>query len=207
MLGRSKIDIQRHETSGKKRIDRARRFNGQLRVKFHRTLQIAQSLFEQCRHLLQPRCRGDGAIAWRVVFLFQQRKNAAHAFAHVNLRVRLVRFQDTISEIDILELGAEKKRVDAVVFRPIVNLEAAHFLEQRMDVLRALRDFRGGIITQLVVPGVQTGLAAAHRIVFISPGVIIVRQFVQLRRLRTQTLVRNRARADARFFLRNQRLV
>ena len=54
MLVRRKANVERHQAVGEKRIDRARGLNRELRVKFHRILQIAQTLLEQERHLLQP---------------------------------------------------------------------------------------------------------------------------------------------------------
>ena len=47
-----KIDIERHQTVVQERINRARRLNGELRVKFYRILQIAQALLQHRRHLL-----------------------------------------------------------------------------------------------------------------------------------------------------------
>ena len=66
-------------------------------------------------------------------------------------------------------------------------------------MLRALVDFRGREIGQLVVPGMKAGVTARDRVVLVSPVVIIVRQLVQcgrahdvvLVRIRDQTLVRD----------------
>ena len=66
------LDIERHQASGEKRIDRARRLDRELRVKFRWFFQVAQTLLEQRRYLLQTRGRGHRALARRVVILFQQ---------------------------------------------------------------------------------------------------------------------------------------
>ena len=52
VLVRSKIHVERHHAVVQKRIDRARRLDRKLRVKFHWILQITQALLQQRRHLL-----------------------------------------------------------------------------------------------------------------------------------------------------------
>ena len=76
-----------------------------------------------------------------------------------------------------------------------------------MDVLRALCDFGRRIIGKPVVPGMQSGVAAADRIVFISPGVIIVRHFVQCRGRRAHALIFKRLRIYGRCRLGDQRFI
>src|SRR5437868_3776773 len=140
-----------------------------------------------------PRKRAR-ALSRCVVFFFQERKNRARTFAGVSLRIYELEFQDAISEVDVFELRTKQKRVDLVVLRPVVDLECAHLVEQLANVLRALINFCRRIIAEFVVPGMQTALAAADRIVFVSPVVIIVCQLVQrgrahhvvLRRVRNQ---------------------
>ncbi len=178
---RCKTDIERHQTVVQKRIDRARRLNGELRVKFYRILQIAQALLQHRRHLFQARRCRYSALAGRVIFLFQQRKNRIGAFADVNLRVRPLEFENAIFEIGILQLRAKENRVDALVLWPTVDLHRADFFEQRVHMQCALRDFRRRIIGQPIVPRVQSGIATAHRIIFIAPRIVIVGQRVQRR--------------------------
>ena len=66
----------------------------------------------------------------------------------------------------------------------------------------AFRDFRGSIIGQPIVPGVQSSFTTLDRIIFISPGIVIVRELGQLGCISTRALARHRW-----FFFGDQRLV
>jgi hypothetical protein len=81
---------QRHEAVVEKRVDGARGSDGELREKLYRLLQIAFALRKHRGHLLESFGRGKGAVAWRVVFLFQEGENAVRAFADVKLRIALL---------------------------------------------------------------------------------------------------------------------
>src|SRR5207244_285130 len=99
---------ERHQALIQKRICRARRLDRELRVKLYRVLQIAEALLQQRRHLLETSGGSECAFSRGVIFLLQQRKDRVRAVTRVNLRICLLEFQDTIAEIDILQLGAEK---------------------------------------------------------------------------------------------------
>src|SRR5215813_6360839 len=141
MLVRREIHIQRYETVLQKGINRASGLDCELRIEFHRVLQIAQTLFEERRHLLETRSSRERAFPRRIVFLLQQRKNTVCAFVRVNLRICELELQYAIAELDIVELRAEKNPIDAVVLRPIIDLHRTHLVEERTDVLSALGDF------------------------------------------------------------------
>jgi len=69
MLVRRQIHIQRHEAAVQKRINRAGGLNRELRIKFHRLLQIAKTLLQQRWHLLETRSGRERAFPRRVVVL------------------------------------------------------------------------------------------------------------------------------------------
>ena len=71
---RREIARQRHEAILKERIDRARGIDCELRVKFHRLLQVAFALREHRRHLLQARSRREHTVPRRVVLFFRSEK-------------------------------------------------------------------------------------------------------------------------------------
>ena len=137
-------------------------------------MQIGQALFQQRRHLCEARRRSERPFLGRIVFLFQQRKDRVGAFANVNLRIGAFEFQNTITKIDVLQLCAEQDPVDAIVLWPVIGLHRAHLFQERMHVLRALCDFRLRIISQPVVPCMQSCVAATDRVIFVPPGVILV---------------------------------
>jgi hypothetical protein len=82
-----------------------------------------------------------------------------------------------------------------------------HFFEKRMNMLRALRNFGRRIIGQPIVPRMQSGVAAADRIILIAPGVVIVRQFVQRRDPRIRILIFKGLFVYRRRRFRDQRLI
>ena len=176
---RRKIGREGHETLLEKRVDRARRRDRELGEKFDRFLQILFPLGEQRRHRAQPRGRGPGTILRSVVLLFQERKNPVAAFAHIGLRIGAGGMPDAIVEGRALELGAEEDPIDSLVFRPGCGLHRVHLVEQGADMLRAFGDSLRRVIRQAIVPGMEPGIAAPHRVLFVAPVVIIVRQFVQ----------------------------
>src|SRR5207248_11243792 len=108
-----------------KRIDGARRLDRELRVKFHRLLQITQPLLQQPRHLLETRGSSARALSRSVVIFLQQRKNRVRAFTRVNLWICLREFQDAIAEIDTLQFSAKKDPIDARAFWPGISLDRA----------------------------------------------------------------------------------
>ena len=69
MLVRRKVHIERHQAVVQERVDRARRLDRKLRIKFYRVLQIAQALLQQRPHLLQTRSSRERAFPRCVVFL------------------------------------------------------------------------------------------------------------------------------------------
>ena len=69
MLVRRQIDIQSHQAVVQKRINRAGGLNRELRIKFHRLLQIAQTLLQERWHLLETRSSRERAFSGRVVVL------------------------------------------------------------------------------------------------------------------------------------------
>ncbi len=69
MLVRRQIHIQRHQAVVQKRINRAGGLNRELRVEFHRLLQIAQTLLQERWHLLETRSSRERAFPRRVVVL------------------------------------------------------------------------------------------------------------------------------------------
>src|SRR6266516_6969779 len=76
-----------------------------------------------------------------------------------------------------------------------------------MYMLLALCDFGRRIIGQPIVPGMQSGVTAADRIILIPPGVVIVRHLVQRRDRRIHALSLKGVGADAWGGFRDQRLV
>src|SRR6266700_2753585 len=76
-----------------------------------------------------------------------------------------------------------------------------------MHMLLALCDFGRRIIGQPIVPGMQSGVTAADRIILIPPDVVIVRYLVQRRDRRVHALSLKGVGADARCGFRDQRLV
>ena len=189
---RREVHIECHQAFVQKRIDGARRSNRELRVKFHRLLQIIQPLLQKPRHLLETRGGSERAFSRSVVIFLQQRKNRVRAFTCVNLRVCLRGFQDAIAEIDALQLREKKHPIDARVLWPGISFHRAHFVQQRTDVLGALRDFCRRIIGQPIIPRMQSGIAATDRIILISPRIIIVCHFAQGGSFRVGTLILER---------------
>ena len=98
-LGRVHVAGERHQAVVEERIDAARRLNRELGVQPHRLRQIFLSLLDQRRHLLQARCRGDRAIARRVVILFQEREDRVAGLVDIDTRIGLFQFADAIGKI------------------------------------------------------------------------------------------------------------
>src|SRR5437762_180130 len=76
-----------------------------------------------------------------------------------------------------------------------------------MHMLLALCDFGRRIIGQPIVPGMQSGVTAADRIILIPPGVVIVRHLVQCRDRRIHALSPKSIGAYARGGFCDERLV
>src|SRR6266566_3139135 len=76
-----------------------------------------------------------------------------------------------------------------------------------MNMLRTVDDFCGRIVGQPIVPSVQSGVAAADRIILIAPGVVAIRQLVQCRDGRAHILIFKSLFVYCRRRFRDQRLV
>ena len=180
---RRKIGREGHKTLLEKRVDRACRRDRELGEKLDRFLQILFPLGEHRRHLLKPFRSSARAFPGRVILLLEEREDAVAAFAHVGLRIGARGMPDAIVEGRAFELGAEEDPINSFVFRPGRGLHRVHFFEQGADVLLALGDFLRRVIRQAIVPGMEPGVAAPHRILLVAPVVIIVRHLVQPHRL------------------------
>src|SRR4029453_8609498 len=104
---------------------------------------------------------------------------SVRAFTDVGLWIRSLEFQDAIAEIDLFELDTEKYCINTLVLRPIIGFQRTDFPQKRSDVLLALCDFCRRIIGQPIIPSVQSGVAAPDWIILVSPGVVVLRHFVQ----------------------------
>src|SRR5215469_10341539 len=58
VFSRREIDIERHQAVIQKRINRARRLNRKLCIKFYWASQVTQTLLQHRRHLLEARSGG-----------------------------------------------------------------------------------------------------------------------------------------------------
>ena len=74
-------------------------------------------------------------------------------------------------------------------------------------MLRALRNLGRRIIGQLIVPRMQSGVAAADRIILIAPGIVVVRHFVQRRDCGIRILIFKGIFVYRRRRFRDQRLI
>ena len=74
-------------------------------------------------------------------------------------------------------------------------------------MLCALRRFGRRIIGQPIVPRMQSGVAAADRIILIAPGIVILRQFVLRRDRRIRVLIFKGFFVYRRRRFRDQRLI
>ena len=77
------------------------------------------------------------------------------------------------------QLRAEQKPIDPVIFRPVAGLHRIHPGEQIANMLGARRNFLRCKISQAIIPRMQAGIAAPHRILLVAPIIKIFRQLLQ----------------------------